>query len=62
MIIALDSGDIERLGLKKLNEYSGMIINIDTKSNTYFGDLNIVDSDASSVGEIIYRLLDEKLK
>lgn len=64
VIIALDSGDIERLGFKKkLNEYGGMIINIDHhKSNTYFGDLNIVDSDASSVGEIIYRLLDGKVE
>jgi phosphoesterase RecJ-like protein len=45
-IIVLDSGDIERLGFsKKLKEYGGLIVNIDHhKSNTCFGDLNIVDS------------------
>ncbi len=64
VIIALDSGDVERLGLnKKLNVYGGMIVNIDHhKSNTCFGDLNIVDTGASSVGEIIYRLLDGKVE
>lgn len=64
VIIALDSGDIERLGFnKKLNEYGGIILNIDHhKSNTYFGDLNIVDNNASSVGETIYRLLDGKIE
>lgn len=64
VIIALDSGDIERLGFrKKLNEFGRMTVNIDHhKSNTNYGDLNIVDGDASSVGEIIYRLLDGKVE
>lgn len=63
-IIVLDSGDIERLGFsKELNEYSGLIVNIDHhKSNVSFGDINIVDSGASSVGEIIYRLLEGKVE
>jgi len=64
VIIALDCGDIERLGFdSQLNEYGRIIINIDHhKSNSYFGDLNLVDSDASSVGEILYRLLDGKVE
>lgn len=62
-IICLDSGDEERLGFKKsLKEYGSKIINIDHhKSNTFFGDFNIIDSSASSVGEILYRLLENKV-
>lgn len=64
VIIALDCGDIERLGFsRQLNEYGSMVVNIDHhKSNEYFGDLNLIDSDASSVGEIIYQLLDGKVE
>ncbi|MDD4569046.1 MAG: bifunctional oligoribonuclease/PAP phosphatase NrnA [Tepidanaerobacteraceae bacterium] len=64
VLIALDCGDRERLGFeKKLCEYARVIVNIDHhKSNTYFGDLNIVDSNASSVGEILYRLLEGKVE
>ncbi len=64
VIIALDCGDIGRLGFEKeLKEYGNIVVNIDHhKSNTYFGDLNIVDSKASSVGEIVYRLLDGKIE
>lgn len=63
VIISLDCGDKQRLGFdKELSEYGRKIINIDHhKSNLYFGDLNIVNSDASSVGEILYQLLKEKV-
>jgi len=64
VLIALDCGDIERLGFNRpLKEYGTIVVNIDHhKSNIYFGDLNLVDSSASSVGEIIYRLLDGKVE
>ncbi|HHX24493.1 MAG: DHH family phosphoesterase [Tepidanaerobacteraceae bacterium] len=64
VVIALDSGDVERLGFQKgLSEYGRYIINIDHhKSNTKYGDFNLVDSDASSVGEMIYKLLDGKVE
>ncbi|NLZ52592.1 MAG: bifunctional oligoribonuclease/PAP phosphatase NrnA [Thermoanaerobacteraceae bacterium] len=64
VIAALDCGDIERLGFdRQLREYGRTIVNIDHhKSNSYFGDLNLVYIDASSVGEIIYKLLDGKVE
>ena len=64
VLIALDCGDIERLGFdKQLKEYGAIVVNIDHhKSNSYFGDLNLVDSNASSVGEMIYQLLDGKVQ
>jgi len=63
VLIALDCGDENRLGFKNdLKQYAKKIINIDHhKSNTFFGDLNIVDSAASSAGEIVYQLLEGKL-
>lgn len=55
----LDCGNLERVGgissrLSKLRP----LINIDHHgSNSGFGDLNLVDADSSSVGEIVYRLI-----
>lgn len=64
ILISLDCGDENRLGFKgELRDYAKKIINIDHhKSNSLFGDLNIVDSNASSTGEIIYRLLEGEIK
>lgn len=58
-LIILDCGDVDRLGeLKSLLNNSDIIINIDHHiSNTLFGNINYVDSNASSVGEIIYQIL-----
>lgn len=59
ILITLDCGDINRIGstyehIKKFKE----IINIDHHiSNTNFGNINIIDSKASSTGEIIFDLL-----
>jgi len=63
VLIALDCGDVDRLGFNTpLKKYSPVVVNIDHhKSNSYFGDFNIVDCNASSVGEIIYRLLVSKV-
>lgn len=57
--IALDSGDKERLGqAKDIFDRTRLKINIDHHvSNTYFGEYNYVDGDASSTSEIIYRYL-----
>lgn len=57
--IALDSGDKERLGqAEAIFDRAKQKINIDHHiSNSYFGDYNYVDSDASSTSEIVYRYL-----
>lgn len=61
LVIALDCADEERMG--RLTETpafrSRPLLNIDHHlTNTYFGDLNLVDADASSSAEIVLRLLD----
>lgn len=59
LFIALDSGDIDRLGnnIPLLNNAKN-IINIDHHiSNSNFGTINLVDKEASSTGEIIFKLI-----
>ena len=59
LFIALDSSDMERLGIggqfaKKANS----IINIDHHiSNTNFGDINIVSPSAAATGELVYEFI-----
>lgn len=63
VILAVDCGDKTRLGeeFSKISRW-GKIINIDHHiSNSYFGDINLVDVEASSTAEIIYDLL-QKIK
>ena len=58
LVMALDCGDLGRLG--KCADYIGNrpIINIDHHiSNTHYGSQNWVDADASSTGEMIYKLI-----
>ncbi|SCG83401.1 Bifunctional oligoribonuclease and PAP phosphatase nrnA [Proteiniborus sp. DW1] len=59
-LIALDCGDLERIGIEKTVLKSiDSIINIDHHiTNTKFGNINIIDPDASSTGEIIYEILE----
>ncbi len=58
LIIALDCSDLERVGDNRILEFSGEIINIDHhKTNSSFGDINIVDTDACATGEIVYGVL-----
>ncbi|MTI67484.1 MAG: bifunctional oligoribonuclease/PAP phosphatase NrnA [Firmicutes bacterium] len=60
LIITLDSSDMYRIGEYKeiLEKKDTFIINIDHHiSNTSYGDINIVNPDASSTGEIIYEIL-----
>lgn len=58
-LITLDCGDLNRIGAvnDSIKNFKS-IINIDHhKSNNLFGEINIVDSDASSTSEIIFKLL-----
>lgn len=59
VVVALDTGDTARLGSRyELFEASGNTINIDHHhTNTEFGFYNHVEPDASSTGEIVYKLL-----
>ena len=60
-LFILDCGNLERLG--EISSRIGNIrpmINIDHhENNSQFGDVNLVDTQSSSVGEIIYRLIQE---
>ena len=58
--IALDCGDLERLGERRIfAEKADRVINIDHhKTNTLFGDGNYVDASAAATGEIIADLYD----
>lgn len=60
LFIALDCGDIDRLGYaKEIALNSKYIINIDHhRTNTEFGNINIVEPNISSTGEIVYELLE----
>ena len=55
--VSLDCGDKERLGeIKDL--FCGNTLSIDHHaSNTYFADVNFVDSESAATGEIVYKLL-----
>ncbi|HEY8361348.1 MAG TPA: bifunctional oligoribonuclease/PAP phosphatase NrnA [Tissierellaceae bacterium] len=59
LFIAIDSSDEERLGKNRdLLSKSKLTINIDHHiSNTRFGDINIVDENASSTGELIFEFI-----
>lgn len=61
VVVAIDSGDIERMGLRRSYfENAPFTINIDHhKTNTRYGNLNHVDVEAASTGEIIYSLICE---
>lgn len=58
LVIALDCGDIERLGTCRDDISGKTIINIDHHpSNTLFGTYNWIDKDAAATAELIYELL-----
>ncbi len=61
LFIALDASDLDRLGSKKTMVLkANKVLNIDHhKSNTYFGDINIVSENSSATGELIYRLIEK---
>ncbi len=57
--LVLDCGDLPRVGeAAAAIEQIPVVINIDHHvSNTGFGDLQLIDADASSTAEIVYRLI-----
>ena len=58
IVIALDCGDSGRLGKSGLYLENNFVINIDHHiSNNEFGNLNMVDANASATGEIIYEII-----
>ena len=59
LFIALDSSDIDRLGLgKQFALKADRIINIDHHiTNDNFGDINIVSNSSGATGEIIYEFI-----
>ncbi len=61
LCVCVDCGDIDRLGeRKKVFDSIGNTISIDHHySNTYYAGENYVEGDASSAGQIIYKLLKE---
>lgn len=62
IVFALDCGDVVRLGeyAKELLASGKKVINIDHHiSNEMYGDINLVKPNMSSVGEMIYNLLEE---
>ncbi|GAE87520.1 3'-to-5' oligoribonuclease A [Acetivibrio straminisolvens JCM 21531] len=60
MVIALDTGDMERLGKRAaIFNDAGITVNIDHHpTNTQFGQVNLVNTDSAAVGEMIYRLIE----
>jgi bifunctional oligoribonuclease and PAP phosphatase NrnA len=56
-VIFLDCGNIDRMPLDFLSADANRVINIDHHhDNTRFGDLNLVDVEASCTAEIVYEL------
>jgi bifunctional oligoribonuclease and PAP phosphatase NrnA len=56
-VVFLDCGNIDRMPVDFLSEDGSLVINIDHHhDNTLFGDLNLVDVDASCTAEIVYEL------
>jgi len=59
VVLAFDCGDRKRLGVSS-NCLEGRrpLINIDHhETNDFFGDLNLVDADSSSTGELVFELI-----
>lgn len=58
LVIAMDCGDLERMGKVKQLAEKTRLINIDHHiSNTNFGEINLVEENASATAEIAYKLI-----
>lgn len=58
LVIAMDCGDLDRIGNVKMLTEKTRLINIDHHiSNTFFGDINLVEDKASATAEIAYKLI-----
>ncbi|MGE5557975.1 MAG: DHH family phosphoesterase [Bacillota bacterium] len=63
VLISLDCSDICRLTIEHQKISDFFLINIDHhQTNTNFGQLNLVDGNASATGEMIYNLLHPMVK
>jgi len=64
LTFVLDCGDIDRLGKSKvIANRTKTLVNIDHHiSNTSYGNINILDVDASSTCQMIYEFIDEVLE
>jgi phosphoesterase RecJ-like protein len=61
LVFFFDSGNLERSGssVKKIAS-NATIVNIDHHpSNSRFGDVNVIDADASAVGQMVIEMLDQ---
>jgi bifunctional oligoribonuclease and PAP phosphatase NrnA len=57
VVVFLDCGNIDRMPVDWLQEHRGPVLNIDHHhDNTRFGDVNLVDVEASSTAEIVYAI------
>lgn len=57
VVVFLDCGNIDRMPFDFLRDDGAHVINIDHHhDNTRFGDVNVVDTEASSTAEIVYEL------
>jgi bifunctional oligoribonuclease and PAP phosphatase NrnA len=57
IVVFLDCGNIDRMPVDFLTAGGNRIVNIDHHhDNTRFGDLNLVDTEASCTAEIVYEL------
>jgi phosphoesterase RecJ-like protein len=60
VVVFLDCGNIDRMPVEWLKRENVCILNIDHHhDNTRFGDVNVVDTEASSTAEIVYELVKE---
>lgn len=61
LFIALDCGDIERLGIaKEVFKRAKKTINIDHHmSNDNFADINVVNKEGSSTSEVVYEIINQ---
>src|SRR5258708_12513194 len=60
LVLFFDSGNLERSGesVKQIAAHA-TIVNVDHHpSNSRFGDLNVIDPDASAVGQMVMKMLD----
>jgi phosphoesterase RecJ-like protein len=58
-VVVLDCSDLERLGeVRNYFESCNGLINIDHhETNSFFGDLNLVDIHSSSTGELVFQVI-----
>lgn len=59
-VVALDCGEKKRLGAPQacLERHKSLIVNIDHHvTNDFFGYLNLVDANASSTGELVFKII-----